>query len=74
MSEGISSERGDLLIEVQNLAARNARLLAAGIEGTKAAQERITMIRRATSELNTYTSNGQVENVTPRPGKVEKRA
>lgn len=63
-----------LLDEVQKLATRNASLLLAGIEGTRAAKEKIDMIRRATSQLNTYTSDGSVKNVNPEAGTVEKRA
>jgi hypothetical protein len=63
-----------LLSEVQKMAARNASLLKAVLEGTKAAKDKIEMIRRAASQLNTYTSDGIVENVTPSPAKVEKRA
>lgn len=74
-----SLEAGDqefrpLLEEVQSLAKRNASLLTAGIEGTKAAKEKVEMIRRATSQLNTYTIDGNVEDVSLQSGKIEKRA
>jgi len=70
----LRADNTGLLTEVRNLAARNASLMSAGIEGIKEAKEKIEQIRKATSELNTYTSEGQVENVTPPPSKIEKRA
>jgi len=54
-----------LLKEILSLANRNSSLLLAGIEGTKAAREKIEMIRRATSQLNTYSRDGKVEDVKP---------
>lgn len=70
----LSAENSGLLTEVRNLAARNASLMSAGIDGIKEAKEKIELIRRATSELNTYTSEGQLENVKPPASKIEKRA
>lgn len=70
----ISPEEAELLIEVKELASRNASLFSAGIEGAKAAREKLEEIRRATSELHTYSSDGQVENVGPKQVKIEKRA
>lgn len=67
-------EAGKLIQDVQKLATRNASLLSASIEGTKAAREKIEMIRRATSQLNTYTVDGTVEDVSLQSGKIEKRA
>lgn len=70
----LTNSESSALSEIRNLAGRNASLMSAGIEGIKEAKEKIEMIRRATSELHTYTSEGQVENVTPAPSKIEKRA
>ncbi len=69
-----SDETQAALTEVRAIAAKNVRLLGAAIEGTKAAREQIEMIRRATTQLNTYSSNGDVTNVTAPAGKIEKRA
>ncbi len=74
LSQPATSQEKELFTEVQDLAARNARLLKASIDGTKDATDKIEAIRRATRELNTYTSEGQVENVQNETQTIEKRA
>ena len=48
-----------LVEEVRGMAERNARMLAAAMQGAKEAREKIMLIKRATSQLNTYDEGGE---------------
>lgn len=73
-TQRVSPDTVLLIDDIRSSAERNAKLLTAAMEGALEAREKIQMIRRATSELNTYTPDGDVKDVSLTTRRIEKRA
>jgi hypothetical protein len=85
--EGIAKQKEDLLsgtaltsggtadlAKIRQLSERNDRLLLASLEGIKAARSRLSDIRRAANQLETYTDAGKVRDLARPRRQVERRA
>ena len=62
------------LAQIRELSERNERLLLASLEGVKAAGSRLADIRRAATQLETYTDAGKVRDLAHPRRQVERRA
>jgi len=62
------------LLNIKDIAKRNAQLFDAAKMGILTARDKLTLIKRACSELNTYTVDGDMKDVIVGTSSVEKRA
>ncbi|WP_093362717.1 hypothetical protein [Tropicimonas isoalkanivorans] len=69
----VSHEPADLA-KIRQLSERNEKLLQASLEGVKAARSRLSDIRRASNQLETYTNAGKVRDLAHPRRQVERRA
>ncbi len=62
------------LTRLRHIAARNEAMLAASMEGVRAAATRLAQIREALEPLNTYSQDGERQKLGRGKAKVERRA
>ncbi|WP_068108401.1 hypothetical protein [Tropicimonas marinistellae] len=63
-----------VLAQLQQKARRNHELLEASRAGLQAAQTRLAEVRRAATQLDTYTDCGKLRNLIASRGRLERRA
>jgi len=62
------------LLNIKDVAKRNTQLFDAAKMGILTARDKLALIKRACSELNTYTVDGDMKDVIVGRSSVEKRA
>lgn len=75
--ENLTSERNaniNKMLEIQELAKTNARLLRSAIKGMHDARASVLPRPRKTQALSTYSNSGDFKELAPQTRSVEKRA
>ncbi|WP_444453495.1 hypothetical protein ACTTAI_20445 [Rhodobacter capsulatus] len=63
-----------LLLDAQEMALENQRLLDAAIKGVRSVQARLAEIREASKSYMSYDQNGKARKISPEGGSIERRA
>ncbi|MBZ4022043.1 hypothetical protein CKO11_06180 [Rhodobacter sp. TJ_12] len=63
-----------LLMEAQNMALENQRLLDAALKGVQAVRKRLAEIREAAKSYKSYDQNGKGRSIGAAKGSIERRA
>ena len=71
----LEGESAPALSDLRNLAQQNGRMLAAALEGVRAAQRRLGLIREAARGFQSYDSTGRAQRISREGGSgLEHRA